>query len=131
MKLGDRGHTIGNTRQQGVIVAVFTNGGIFQSDTGARFTVLLCEFCPDSADEREAWDLRITHSSLFSGIRPGDGFAYTRIATKQGVVREIRVQRIPGPTSPETIRARASLFGGRLFGARTPARIAYDGEQMQ
>lgn len=128
MKLGDRGHTIGNTRQQGVIVAVFTNGGIFQSDTGACFTVLLCEFRPDDADEREAWDLRITHSSLFERIKPGDGFNYQQTNTKQGAVKNVLMQRIAGDTPPTSIRARPRVpFNGTINRPATRAKIAEDG----
>lgn len=97
MRQGERGKV--RDGQKGYIAEVLTNGGIFQSDTGARFTVLSCEFAADGEDTEDVLASVLAQQALFSHIRPGDGFAFKR-TSRRGV---ISCKRIPGYLPHETL----------------------------
>lgn len=96
MKLGQRGTV--RDGQKGVIVEVFTNAGIFQSDTGARFTVLTCEFTPDDVTPEQQAKITKERKALFGNF-PTSGFHYRIVRDGHGHVVEAQCGPLAGPVT--------------------------------
>ena len=92
--------------QRGVIAHVYNDKfAIFQSDTGARFTILAEEFTPSGASAQEAASIASAHDQLFGHLAPADGFCFG-VARRGGHVVEVWCYRLAPIYSPGEVKRR-------------------------
>lgn len=115
--IGQRGKA--RNGQVGVVVEVFTNALVFQSDTGARFTLLTCEFAPEREGTRERAVRVLQAAGLFANVGARDGFHYVRRVFKgavEHIVHILPAYRVPQESTEQTeerlVRARNDITNG-------------------
>lgn len=102
MKTGTKGTA--RNGQRGTVIAVYTNAVLFQSTTGARFTLLNAEFTPDSATPDERARIATKAAALFERIGPRDGFQFRIQRNINGRIASASIARVPpfgGDPKPE------------------------------
>lgn len=119
MKIGQRGTA--RNGQTGTVVEVYTNAVLFQSDTGAKFTLLtrFGEFTPDSATRDEKREIARNAKSHFAHVKAG---FHAAIKYHRGRIIELFVRGISHgyvtPTKPLATGAFLAWYDSRQ---RVPA----------
>lgn len=123
MQIGQRGTA--RNGQRGVLAQIFTNAVLFQSDTGACFTLLNCEFTPENATPAEVGTLAHAAAALFGFPHHEDGgFHYSRSGLK-GAISHVckRISRWIDPdavkpaTDADLEQAHLDISNGKRWGS--------------
>lgn len=101
MKIGQKGTA--RNGQTGEIVEVYTNAVLFQSTTGARFTLLNAEFTPAGSTDEQRQKIARRAKALFEHVGPNDGFHFCA-HRRLGRISHVTFKRVPpfgGDPQPE------------------------------